>query len=83
MVVIGPKASEQEATDFGYATLDAQFTVVELPTRDRARATSIIKAKKLAETGNLGDSLRFARHQWPPSTQPTTEAEPDSDMEGS
>ena len=61
-MIIGPKNSETEAMEFGYQKLDTPFRVVELQTRDRARATSQLKAKKLDATGDLGESIRPARH---------------------
>lgn len=64
-VVIGPKDTDVDANEFGYAKLDTPFQVVPLQTRDRKRATSIIKAQKLDSTGNLGSAIQPARHQLP------------------
>ena len=65
LVILGPKIDEQEAQTFGYQKLDVPFDVIKLPTRDRARATSMIKAKFLESTGDLGGALQWARHQAP------------------
>jgi hypothetical protein len=50
--------SEQEAMEYGYNHLDVPFTVVELPTVSRSTAASILKARTLDETGNLGRSIQ-------------------------
>lgn len=63
LVVIGPKDTAEEANQFAYENLDVEFEVKELQTRDRARATSILKANRLEETGNLGQALQRARHR--------------------
>jgi hypothetical protein len=63
LVVIGPKNTSEEASEFAYQKLDSAFEIVPLKTRDRARATSQIKAMKLDSTGNLGESIQRAKHQ--------------------
>ena len=65
LVVIGPKPSEQEATEFAYQKLDVPFDIISLQTRDRNRATSQIKAKRLDATGNLEQSIQRAKHKLP------------------
>lgn len=72
LVVIGPKDSEQEANEFGYATLEIPFEVIPLPTVDRRRATSQIKARYLGESHDLGGALQPARHQIPTTNQQTS-----------
>ena len=74
LVIIGPKSTESEATEFGYLKLDTEFKVVPLATRDRARATSQIKAKRLDITGDLGGALKFAMHQ-PPKPPKSSESQ--------
>ena len=69
LVILGPKIDEQEANEFGYQKLDTPFDIIGLPTRDRARATSMIKARHLDDTGNLGQALQRARHQAPEDEQ--------------
>ena len=66
MVIIGPKLTESEANRFGLEKFEGEFEVFGLPTRDKAKATSMIKAKILDRTGNLEEALRRARHS-PPS----------------
>lgn len=63
LVVIGPKSSEDEANEFGYQKLDVPFDVVPLHTRDRAKATSQVKARRLDATGDLERSIQRARHK--------------------
>lgn len=63
LVVIGPKSTDSEAQSMAYEKLDVPFEIVPLQTRDRSRATSILKARKLEATGNLGQSIQRARHK--------------------
>lgn len=65
MVVIGPKSNESEANTYAYEKLDANcsFDIVGLPTKDRGRATSILKAKRLTQTSNLSQSLQPTMHE--------------------
>lgn len=65
LVIIGPKLTESEAEQYAYQTLTIPYKIVSLHTRDRAKATSQIKAMRLDQTGDLGGSLRRARHQTP------------------
>lgn len=59
MVILKPKGvqSEQEATEYGYNHLDVPFQVVDLPTISRSTAASILKARRLDQTGDLGQSI--------------------------
>ena len=77
MVVIGPKDSEHEANEFGYQKLDTAFKVVGLDTKDRSRATAILKARKLDDTGNLGAALQRVGHQPPRKPRSGGEAAPE------
>jgi len=63
LVVIGPKDTEADANSFAYEKLDVEFEIIPLDTRNRARATSIIKAKRLDATGDLAGALQRARHK--------------------
>lgn len=65
MVVIGPKNDESEANRYAYEKLDANcsFDIVGLPTKDRGRATSILKARRLTQTSNLSQSLQPSLHE--------------------
>jgi hypothetical protein len=65
LVIIGPKLTEFEAENYAYQTLTIPYRIVGLSTRDRAKATSQLKAMRLDQTGDLGGSLRRARHQAP------------------
>ena len=67
-MIIGPKMSEEEGTQWAYAHLDVAFDIVPLNTRDRARATSQLKARRLDTEGNLGQALQRARHKIPENT---------------
>ena len=64
LVVLGPKTSEQEAFNWGYAKLgDVNFEVNNLPTRDMNAAVRMIKGKLLDKTANLDLSIRRARRK--------------------
>jgi len=62
-VIFGPKATEEEAYNLGFDKLNGRFEVVSLPTRDRAKATSMLKARMFEDTGDLDKSLRKFRHK--------------------
>ncbi len=61
-IMIGPEASKEKAYERGFHFFDGIFEVYELPTRDRARATQMLKAKLLEQTGDLTQALRPIRH---------------------
>lgn len=61
-VLIGPFDTPEEARGIAWKTLDGYFQVIELPTRDRARATQIIKARKLVKTEDLSESIEPVKH---------------------
>ena len=64
LVVTGPKSSEQEAYNWGYAKLgDVDFKVEQLPTRDMNAAVRMLKGKLLDKTANLDMSIKRARRQ--------------------
>ena len=69
LVIIGPKMSEEEANSWSYAHLDVPFDVMELNTRSRAHATSMVKAKHLDTTSDLGSSLQKSMSRPPQSYQ--------------
>lgn len=62
-VLLGPFNTQYEANQCGYRDLQGVFEVVELPTCDRARATQILKYRKLGQTHNIETSLERIRHK--------------------
>lgn len=64
-VIIGPKETEEDANRFGYGQLECPFNVVMMPTRDKARASAMLKARKLEKEGNLGGALERMMHKPP------------------
>lgn len=62
LFVLGCKSSEEEANQFGYEKLEIPFDVIGLPTKDRGRATSMIKARVLDNTADIDYSLQRASH---------------------
>lgn len=65
LVILGPYNSEEEASQFGFQKLGSDFETYDLPTRDKSRATSMIKARILQQTSNLGIALQRAKHNLP------------------
>jgi len=65
LVILGCKSSEEEANQYGYEKLEFPFDVVGLPTKDRGRATSMIKARVLDKTANIDTALQRASHREP------------------
>lgn len=65
LVLIGPKDTADEANSFAYQKIDVPFQVVPLHTRNRATATSRVKAMRLDATGDLSLSVGRAMHQAP------------------
>jgi hypothetical protein len=64
LVVVGCKASEQEAYEFGYGKLgDIDFRVEQLPTRDMNTAVRMIKGKVLDKSSSLDMAIKRARRQ--------------------
>jgi len=63
VVIDGYYNSEQEARKFAYNKLPGNYEVVCLPTRDRARATQIIKHRVLETTGDIDFALQRAKHK--------------------
>lgn len=64
-VILGPYTSEEEASQVGFEKLGGNFESYELPTRDKSKATSMIKARILNKTSDLETALRKAKHQIP------------------
>ena len=61
-VALGPYSFEDEARKEGHRRIPGWFDVVELPTRDVAMATRMLKARQLQSGSDLGDVLRPVRH---------------------
>ena len=61
-LIIGPKITEEDANRMGFDKLDGNFDVVALPTRDRGKATSMIKARILDRTGDIDEATKRFRH---------------------
>ena len=60
--IIGPKATEDEINQVAFQTIDADFRIFYLNTKNKARAVSQIKARLIAESHNLQDSMRRFHH---------------------
>ena len=61
-VLLGPYDTREEANRAAWQQLNCYFEIVELPTRDRGRATQIMKAQKLERTQDLSQSLDRVNH---------------------
>jgi len=61
-VLIGPEATKELANQKGFQLFDGVFEIYELSTKDRARATQMLKAKLADQTGNLSEALHPVKH---------------------
>lgn len=63
MVVLGSYDTAQEAESVAVEKLNTDYEVVAMPTKNRARATRMVRHKMLqGNGGNLEDSLRRMKH---------------------
>ena len=62
-VALGPYNDEDEAREKGKILIGGYFDAVELPTRDIAKATQMLKARLLGETHNMPYSLEKVKHK--------------------
>lgn len=62
-IVLAGDYDQATAERKGYEQLDCQFELVGLDTVDITRASRILKARKLAETHDLRESLERMKHQ--------------------
>lgn len=62
-VFLGPYDTEEEANRIGFGKLEGNFECIPLPTRDRSRATGMLKARLLDKSGNLENSLERVKHK--------------------
>ncbi|GAG40723.1 unnamed protein product, partial [marine sediment metagenome] len=59
MVLLGPYSDAHEAESVAVEKLNTDYEVVQMATRDRAKATQMLRHKMLqGNGGNLGESLR-------------------------
>ncbi len=58
----GPWVTKEEAWQAGFRTLDVNYEVVELQTKNQNEATRMLKYSYLEETRNVRKSTRNARH---------------------
>ena len=63
MVLLGPYSDEHEAESVAVEKLNTDYEVVQMATRDRTKATQMLRHKMLrGNGGNLEDSLRRMKH---------------------
>jgi len=63
MVLLGPYSDAHEAESVAVEKLNTDYEVVAMATRDRAKATQMLRHKMLrGNGGNLEDSLRRMKH---------------------
>ena len=68
LVVAGPHEDRSTAETLGLTKLDVPYEIVALNTKDRSRATSIIKKRRLDAGDGLDESISPASHL--PSRKP-------------
>lgn len=63
-VLLGPYPSEDKANEIGMGKLgNIPFELIPLPTRDRGKATQMLRAKKLNSGQDLNQSLSRVSHK--------------------
>lgn len=62
-VVLGAYDTEEDANRIGFEKLEGGFEVVELPTRDIAKATKMLKYRKFDQTSKLEEAIKRAKHK--------------------
>ncbi len=63
MVVLGPFDDESTASSTGMTKLTVPYETIELPTKDRNRATRMCKSKYLQQSADLDGALQTAQHK--------------------
>ena len=63
LIVDGFYFSEQEALQFGSKNIPVGYKTVNIATRDRSKATQIIKRRVWEETNDIDMALRRAKHE--------------------
>ena len=64
VVLIGPFDTEAEAAESGFLAFDGgNFTTHELPTKDRGRATQMIKYKRIESGMSAGEAMENISHK--------------------
>lgn len=63
MILLGPYDTSEEAYAVGAKKLSTPYEVVALKTKDRSKATSIMRHKILNSSSDLGLSLRRMKHR--------------------
>lgn len=64
-VILGPYDTEEKANAVGFEKLENNYEVVELPTRDRARATQQIRHRYFEKGDGLDTVLKRMMHKAP------------------
>jgi len=63
MVLLGPYNDDREAGSIAMEKINTDYEIVQMPTRDRGKATQMLRHKMLrGDNGNLADSLRRMKH---------------------
>ena len=62
LLIDGCYNNEQEAMQFGYKNIPVAFETVPLNTKDRSKATQVIKRRVWEQTGDIDQALKRARH---------------------
>ena len=64
-IVWGAYSTREEAQRIGASKLNCPFEVVELPTKDEASASRMLRARLLNETGDTENSFSRFSHKQP------------------
>lgn len=60
-LLLGPYNTEDEAHEVGMLKIEGDYEVILLPTRDEARATRMLKARRLKDE-SLREAIEKVRH---------------------
>lgn len=63
MLILGAYESEDQANQIGFEKIKGVFEVVPLNTKDGAKATQLLKHRRLVLTSRLDDATKMARHK--------------------
>jgi hypothetical protein len=63
LVILGAFQTREQAYQTAYTRLPSDFQIIELTTKNQAKATQIIKFQLLNTTGDLDFSMQKSKHQ--------------------
>lgn len=65
LYLLGPYTTEEKALDVADEEVDTEFEIIGLPTRNRTKATQMVRARVLDQTHNITHSVERMKHTMP------------------